>query len=377
MPPRKAPRPATDKAVRGPRTTVQAGGPNCREANPPTPPTNGVGSQCSDSLKLDGNGSGSGQARLNRVDTERFLKALDRNASFTFQTFDDNVERSKARGARPFVRILHGTLAQHWNELAKLNAQGAGIFVTVNATNLKGRRAEDVVRVRALFVDLDGAPLPSTGPRPHIIVETSPGHWHAYWLVDDVKLEEFSDKQRTLIALHSGDPAVCDLPRVMRLPGFYHRKREPRMVRVLDVFDAAPYASADFPIIAPTTAPSATRRPNAALTADDGRVARAVAFIPNDGGWKEWCDLGLAIFAATGGSEGGFTIFHAWSARSPKYDIQNTTATWDGFKRSPPGRIGFGTIYHTATKASPRWADRLDDGDPDARAVVAAFLEVM
>jgi hypothetical protein len=39
---------------------------------------------------------------------------------------------------------------------ARLNAGGAGVYVTVNQTNGKGRKATDIVRVRALFVDLDG-----------------------------------------------------------------------------------------------------------------------------------------------------------------------------------------------------------------------------
>jgi hypothetical protein len=73
-------------------------------------------------------------------------------------------EQGKAPLPSPFVRILHGTLAQHWNVLAQLNAQGAGVYVTVNQTNLRGRKTENIVRVRCLFLDLDGAPLPHDPP---------------------------------------------------------------------------------------------------------------------------------------------------------------------------------------------------------------------
>ena len=44
-------------------------------------------------------------------------------------------------------------------ELERLNNGGAGIFVTINETNGRGRKGIDIVRVRALHTDLDGAPL--------------------------------------------------------------------------------------------------------------------------------------------------------------------------------------------------------------------------
>jgi RepB DNA-primase N-terminal domain/Primase C terminal 2 (PriCT-2) len=235
---------------------------------------------------------------------------------------------------------------------------------------LGGRKTEDIVRVRALFLDLDGAPLPTEGPKPHIVVETSPGRWHVYWRVDDVALDEFTGKQKALIARYGSDKGVHDLPRVLRLPGFFHCKGKPRLVRIVSASDMPAYTAADFP-----TAQSEPRKPNAVLTADDGRLARALAFIPNDDvDWKEWCDLGLAIFGATGGSDTGFALFDAWSQRSVKYDPHYTLKTWHGFERSPPKRIGAGTIFWLANRRCPKWADRLDDREPDALDTVAAFL---
>src|SRR4029453_7398428 len=85
----------------------------------------------------------------NRDDAERFLAALDPTAtSYTFQTFDDDAGRRDQN----LTRILHGTLAGRWDLLASLNRRGAGIFVTVNATDGKGRSAENITRVRALFI---------------------------------------------------------------------------------------------------------------------------------------------------------------------------------------------------------------------------------
>lgn len=112
---------------------------------------------------------------------QSFLTALDEDSDeFCFQTFDDGKP-----GNKKLTRRLFGSLEQHKDTLSKLNEQGAGIFVTVNQTNGKGRTKADITRIRALFVDLDGAPLEplqKAATPPHITVESSPGRFHAYWL---------------------------------------------------------------------------------------------------------------------------------------------------------------------------------------------------
>ena len=202
-----------------------------------------------------------------KAEAARYLNLLDSGASFfTFQTFDDNKERKKAleesnrqrkREGKsqlpdPLARIIHGTVDNCWAELVSLNDQGAGIFVTVNETDGKGRKTENIKRVRAVFVDLDGAPLePVTQWRtPHISVESSPGKFHACWIVIDLPLEEFEGLQRALAARFDGD-RVHDLPRVLRLPGFIHRKGEPFLTRVIQSNENAPYQAADFADILP------------------------------------------------------------------------------------------------------------------------------
>jgi AAA domain-containing protein/DNA primase RepB-like protein len=181
-----------------------------------------------------------------RNEAEQFLVALDPATDhFTFQTFDDNRERRKQNGRHdPFARILHGTLARHWDTLVKLNEQGAGIFITGNATDLKGRSASNIKRVRAGFGDLDGAPLEPVNEAkllPHIINETSPGRFHVYYIGADIPLDQFEPLQKAIAARFNGDPSVHDLPRVMRLPGFVHRKGTPFLVRVRQINDIEPY----------------------------------------------------------------------------------------------------------------------------------------
>ena len=167
-----------------------------------------------------------------------FLHLVDPAGVFTFQTFDDDKKRKNQR----LARVFHGTLDQYEAELAQLQQQGAGVFVMVNRGdgivhpgNYTCRAAASVVAVRSLFADLDGAPLEPVlaGFRPDIVIESSPGRWHAYWLTDDCPLDEFTMRQKQIAALYGGDSAVSDLPRVMRLPGFLHQKEEPFMTRMI------------------------------------------------------------------------------------------------------------------------------------------------
>jgi putative DNA primase/helicase len=73
---------------------------------------------------------------MKNTDAERFLRALAPNGSLlTFQTFDDN----KNRKNNSLAKVLHGPLKTHAATLAKLQKQGAGVFITVNETDGKGR----------------------------------------------------------------------------------------------------------------------------------------------------------------------------------------------------------------------------------------------
>lgn len=138
---------------------------------------------------------------------------------------------------------LHGTLDEHLSSLVRRNQEGFGIFVAVNEV-AKGerRRAENVTRVRALFADADdpervpeiGALIERIGlPHPSMIVESSAGKRHYYWLTDDCPLAEFTAVQKALSKALGTDPVVHDLARVMRLPGFYHRKGRPFRTRLV------------------------------------------------------------------------------------------------------------------------------------------------
>jgi len=172
-----------------------------------------------------------------------FLDALAPNETHAFQTFDDGAIKNPK-----LARIFHGTLGQHTRKLERINAQGAGVFVMVNRGDGLGRMTANVTGIRALFVDLDGAPLEpvlACGIEPHITVESSAGRYHAYWLVNDCPLGQFTQLQTALATKFNSDPKVKDLPRVMRLPGFWHKKGDPFQTRIIEEKSHAPYAVAD------------------------------------------------------------------------------------------------------------------------------------
>ena len=160
----------------------------------------------------------------------QMLQALG-DTKYTFQTFDDNADRKDGRLARQF----YGTLDEHAKTLHALNAQGAGVYVTVNATDGKGRKSANITAVRALFVDFDTpddgrvARLLALDCPPSLIVESSKDKHHAYWTCNGIDTDDFSICQKRLISHFATqgdtpDKAVHDLPRVMRLAGFTHSK---------------------------------------------------------------------------------------------------------------------------------------------------------
>ena len=174
-----------------------------------------------------------------RGQAERFLRLLDPEVdSFSFRTYSDT-PYTRIPGSDPLECAIHGSLAQRYAELPALNRAGAAVSVTVNAGNGRGRRVEDMVRVRALFVDDDdpeGRPLPLV-PDPDITVQSSPGRYHHYWMVRGLALEEFCPAQARLAGRYSTDRRVCALNQAMALPGFWRRKRvaEPYQTRLVRV----------------------------------------------------------------------------------------------------------------------------------------------
>ena len=299
-----------------------------------------------------------------KKEAERFLNILEPNGTFTFQTFDDNDDKKRSS----LVRVFHGTLEQHFDKLRDLNARGAGVFVVINKTDLKGRKKENVTSVRAGFVDLDGVsldPVLRHELEPTIIVESSRRRWHAYYRCENLPLEDFEHLQLGLIAAFDGDPVIKDLPRVMRLPGFVHQKvkkgvrSEPFRTRIENAYEDGHSYSGDelleifCPAVNAHNAANEIQQPSFKKT-DFGDLEAALAFIDPEER-SIWVKVGHALKSE---NPDLLSLFLPWS-RGDFQGSQPTTyvsdadviSAWNSFQ---PERIGIGAVYALAKERGYR-----------------------
>jgi primase-like protein/DNA primase RepB-like protein len=138
--------------------------------------------------------------------------------------------------------LLHSTLAEHAEELTPLNQRGAGVFVLVQEGDGRGRKNENVKRIRAVFREDDGEGK-ALLLEPHIMVQSSLDKHHRYLLVEGLSEKEFRAVQERLVVKNYGsDKNAEDPARVPRLPGFYHLKdpSRPHRVRIVHESGAQP-----------------------------------------------------------------------------------------------------------------------------------------
>jgi hypothetical protein len=106
---------------------------------------------------------------------------------------------------------------------------------------------------------------------------------------------------------------------------------------------------------------SASLKPAAPLNPDTPPVQapvdvirEALSLIPNpDSNWTYWKEtIGMAIFAATDGSDEGFAAWDEWSRRSPAYGESVTCEEeWDRMRVSPPTRnSGYASLHREAQR---------------------------
>ena len=169
---------------------------------------------------------------------ERFLKVLLCLNQTVFQTF------ASREGDKIIAAFKLGSLRSLKDWLTAQNNAGGGVYFVVNQTDGEGRKRENIKKVRAVFIDLDGAPIApvlKAAIQPQAIIESSPGHYQAFWRCKGVALYEFTAIQSALARKFNGDKTVKNLDRVMRLPGFYHLKKEPFMSRIYRENVCLPY----------------------------------------------------------------------------------------------------------------------------------------
>ena len=294
------------------------------------------------------------------VQSKRFLDALcgcvdSSTVQFTFQLY------SEAKDCDYKGYHLTGTFEELEVRLVSANRHGLAVAVMVNKTDGKGRKKENVTTVRALFVDLDGSPLcpvESSKARPHLVIETSPGRFHAYWLVENCSLSEFKLLQLALANKFDGDKSAADIAKPMRLPGFLHQKGTPSMSRIKDITSIAErYKVEDLVELLDLEAllrkyqssnskfrsnNSGKNRPSRA------EVERMLEYIDSNIEYPEWRNVGFAIHDVYPG-EAGLEIWDSWSCKGDEYAEDRCKKMWESFNSDYQGaKITIATLVHMA-----------------------------
>ena len=102
-------------------------------------------------------------------------------------------------------------------------------------------------------------------------------------------------------------------------------------------------------------APAANLNPeNPPVQAPIEVIREALSLIPNpDSNWTYWKEtVGMAVYAATDGSDDGFAAWDEWSRRSPAYgEAISCEEEWERMRVSPPTRnSGYASLHREAQR---------------------------
>lgn len=142
---------------------------------------------------------------------------------------EDPTESGSHHGLYQSHGFSHGTLAAHVKLFPSYSRDGIEPFLMAGAANGEGTADANVTHTWALSVDFDhGSPDLLANPlvRPSLLIETSPGHFQAIWVLDEPCSAADAKPVLKAMALRlGGDVAYAKVSQLIRLPGFEHVKR--------------------------------------------------------------------------------------------------------------------------------------------------------
>ena len=297
---------------------------------------------------------------FDQTEAERFLKLLDSDTSgFILSSFDDDKERDRRRRAGLEKGVLpeqrYGAITKMGPWIAHRHQLGANVCCTVQAMKRQHRLADDVSYIRTIFGEFDEAPRKNFPLEPSIIVESSPGHQHIYWLTDPehpLPIDGFDGVQKRIVLDYGADANAKDLARTLRLPGTWNLKpgREPHQVKI--IYEAGARYTRDELLGAFPPGPKeklrAGPRPKFERFRGKGDLRRFVdplKHISADDYWL-WLGVGMALHHESAGDAEGLRTWDAWSAQSSKWLRGECDYRWQTF-RTGKGITG-GTVYEIA-----------------------------
>ena len=232
--------------------------------------------------------------------------------------------------------------------LKEHNKSERGIFFVVN---FGGHDAKSIKRINSHFVDLDKGTHEEQLERiqafplePSLIVKTKHG-FHAYWLMSQADISMFSHVQKQLVKQFDGDYACVDLPRVLRLPGFYHHKQEPFLINCIKFNPEIRYKQSQLAELLPAV----PYEPDSSLNAKSDKnitnvgkqkglmlIGKTCDFIPyckkNANSLPE--PLWYGMITVLSPLEGGREAIHSMSKSHPQYSPEQTDNKIEHFFKS-------------------------------------------
>lgn len=259
---------------------------------------------------------------------------------------------------------LTGSVEEVYQKLLEYNQKFYGVFINVNAMKPNCRKTlENIDYIRTHLVDIDDVlssqdsynrAVNSDLP-PHFAVQTSPGKFHLYWLVEPYRgIEFFTNQQRKLSNLYNGDESVTDATRILRVPGFYHCKGEPHLVTCWGVSNNPRYTSeqiSNFLSNVEVLETSKTRKP----LGDDSLTAPSLEWLefalnlvnPNELSYTDWMALGAAFKQAGWSLTTEDVLYSKWLKWCQQYNGNNereNLSVWKSFKDTQVGWARFQRI---------------------------------
>jgi putative DNA primase/helicase len=326
--------------------------------------------------------------QADRDEIARFVGALfggaDPETHVNLRAFLDGEDKPFATDRWRAIRVSNGkdAIVDAALAFAQHCATARAVFCPPVATfNGHGAAENDLANGLALMVECDSRPRAALARLEELlgtasVVVASGGIWtnpetgeaedklHLYWrLAQPTRRGDehacLKSARRLACTLVGSDASAVPVVHPLRWPGSVHRKAEPRLARIVGgdperemVLDDALSALRDAVGSFEVGGEERIGEPTAPLPL----IEEALKLIPNDDrDWKSWSDIGMAIFRATGGGDAGKELFEHWSARSKKYEEATTKARWEHWKRSPPTKIGAGTLFYLARQEDPDW----------------------
>lgn len=156
------------------------------------------------------------------------------------QTLDDKSckDSTPHRLALPELVSSAERTPYFYEELQLLNKKGAGIFFAYNDFHQK-RNKNDIKNINAWAMEIDDISKEEQRKKiidspilPSFIIETKKS-LHCYWLAKNATLDKAREINTRLQHFFNSDKAVKDIARMLRLPGFFHNKQEPFLVKLV------------------------------------------------------------------------------------------------------------------------------------------------